>query len=300
MADTEKELLEQALSEPVEPPAEPQEAAAPEAAAPPPAEGQPRDPATGKFRPKAGEPPAVEAAPIAPETPAQPERREDHRIPLSEHLSEREKRQNAERERDDFRRQMDALNRRIAELSRPQPEPAAPPDPYADPSGFMQHGIRQAVDPIQERIDDVRDQFSRMFAEREHGAELVQEAMSEFERELASNPASRFEAQRIWRSPNPYGELVARHKSRKALAEIGTDPAAYRTKLQDDLLKDPAFLARAIEAAKATAVQPAANGSRPLNVSLPPSLNRTPGSGGLSPTAAPQSDKEIFEGLFPK
>lgn len=300
MADTDKELFEQALSDqPVETPAP--EAAAPEAAVEtPPSEGQPRDPSTGKFLPKAGDPPPVEAAaPAAPEPPAQPERREEHRIPLSEHLSEREKRQNAERERDDFRRQMEAMNRRLAELSRPQPEPVAPPDPYADPNGFMQHGIRQAVDPISERMDQMRDQFSRVMANRAFGAEVVSAARQALETEVATNPAARFEAQRMWQSDDPYGELVDWHKRKLALAEIGSDPSAYRTKLQDDLLKDPTFLARAIEAAKTQATQPA-NGTRPPNVSLPPSLNRTPGSGGQSLTAAPQTDAEIFAGLFPK
>lgn len=301
-----KELFEQAMNDqPVEPPAETDAPAASEpevTAAPEPEGSQPRDPETGKFLPKAAASAAEPAAEPKPEPtaepPAQPERREDHRIPLSEHLSEREKRQAAERRAEEAERRIADLSRRMDDLSRPKQEPAARPDPYADPDGFMQHGVREAVTPIQQQMEQMRDQFSRMLAVQQFGADAVKAAQDEMEREIAANPLARFEAQRIWQSESPYAELVTWHKRRVALKEVGDDPAAFEQRIREKLKSDPDFVKEVIASARQSA-QPQ-NGAPAPTVSLPQSLNRTTGNGGQAMPAAARSDAEIFKEMFPR
>jgi hypothetical protein len=297
-----KELFEHAMNDdpaPETPEAAPVEAE-PEAAA---TEGQPRD-EHGKFVPKAkaeGEAatpqtPAVEARPV--EQPKQkPVEQQDHRIPLSEHLSEREKRQAAERDRDELRRQADALTRQINELRQPKTEP---PDPYADPQAFRDYGVKEALSPFEKRLEDQRLGFSKLLAEEKHGAETVSTALAAIERELQTNPQARFEYQRIMASGHPYGELVAWNKRQAALKEVGEDPAAYRQRVLEEARKDPEFVKSIIEAARGQAQEPVNGGQRSPNVKLPPSLNRTTGSGGQSPVTGPKTDGEMFKELFPQ
>lgn len=300
-----KELFEQAMNDQPETPAVAEAPAAepsPAEAQPEPEGNQPRDPATGKFMPKAAAAeavtPAVEPKPEpAVEPPAQPERREDHRIPLSEHLSEREKRQAAERRAEDAERRIADLSRRMDELSKPKPEPAARPDLYADPDGFVQHGVREAMTPLEQRMEQMRDQFSRMLAVQQFGADAVKAAQDEMEREIAANPLARFEAQRLWQSESPYVELVTWHKRRNALKEVGDDPAAYEQRIREKLKSDPEFVKEVIAATRADLnAQP----NRSPNVTLPPSLNKTTGSGGQAINPTPKTDAEIFSELFPR
>ena len=50
--------------------------------------------------------------------------------------------------------------------------------------------------------------------------------------------------------------MVEMHRERATLREIGNDPAAYKERLAGDLLKDPTFLAKALEAgARASAAR---------------------------------------------
>lgn len=292
-----EELFNAAMSG--EPAKEPEPAPEPSPEPQPVAEGeeQPRDP-TGKFAKKTAEPaPSIEAQTEAQE---EPEPRQDHRIPLAEHLSVRERAQRAEQERDQERqnrealqRQFDAMQRQIEQLRKPQGEPV---DVWSDPQAF----INQQLDPIRSGQEAVLERISRAMAVDKFGQEAVSTAMTELERQMQMNPAARFEHQRIMASDHPYGELVAWHKRQAALKEVGDDPNAYKARILEEAKKDPAFVASIVEAARAQAQQPAANGTRsPTAVNLPPSLNRTTGSGGQAPSGAPKSDAEIFAGLFP-
>ncbi len=305
-----EELFEQTVNgtpEKEEPPAvEPEpkvEAEAPEPEAIVDGSGRKHDPATGKFVPKAkaeAEPGerAQEPEGTEPVQQAKPEPKEDHRIPLSEHLSEREKRQAAERRAEDLAREMQALNRRVEELSRPKPEPQPVPDMYADPNGFVQHGIRQAVTPIEQRMEAMRDQFSEMLAVQQYGQDAVTAAKAALEAEVAANPAMRFEVQKMWQAPMPYGEVVKWHKRQTVLKEVGEDPTAYRQRIIDEALKDPEVIQRVIAQAR-TEAAPQPGNRAPPNVKLPPSLNRT--TGAPAPVdAVARTDAELFEALVPQ
>jgi hypothetical protein len=309
MADTDEELFEQAFSEAEPKPEGTSEAPAEEPTEPEPEGEQPRD-EHGRFAPKAKEPEEpAEEQPSEPEPEAkaepakEPPPQQEHRVPLAEHLSEREKRQAAERERDEERRQresdrreLQALQRQIEELKKPKTEP---PDFYADPQAF----VRSQLDPVQQTVQQQQeamiDRFSRMMAVQQHGKDTVDAAYKALEDQVQANPAARFEAQRIWQSEHPYGELISWHKRQTALSEIGEDPAAYRQRLREELLKDPSFQAEVIAATKAAAQSPAAGQPRPQTTTrLPPSLNRATGQGGPAVTTEPQSESELFAEMF--
>jgi hypothetical protein len=114
---------------------------------------------------------------------------------------------------------------------------------------------------------------------------------------MATNPGARFEHQRIMASDHPYGELVAWHKRQSVLREIGEDPEAYKAKLRDELKNDPEFVKTVIATARQSA-QPGKGA--PQAIDLPPSLNRTTGSGGQVAPSAPQTEAEIFQELYPR
>lgn len=299
--DTEQEIFQEAIAP--EPP-EPAEGAKPAADPGPKPDGSGRlhDPASGKFVPKGsdGEKPADQLSrdkspdSLSPDLSPQPSGG-DHRVPLSEHLSERERRQTAERERDEARRSYEMLARRLDQLERPREQPKAP-DPWVDPSAHATFVARQQVDPLIQQQERQRDDFSRMLAEEKHGTAVVEAAFAALEMAVQRDPYMRLEASRIWNARHPYGALIDWHKNQLALKEIGGDPAAYKTKLRDELLKDPEFRKAVIEAIKAETTQPAQNGSRPRTVTqLPPSLNRVSSAAPVHPLGEEDvSDAELF------
>lgn len=264
----------------------------PEPEAPAEEQGQPRD-EHGKFASKqAVEPPAETPEPPA-EAQAQPEpRREDHRIPLTEHLAEREKRQAAERERDQERQRIAALERQIAELSRPKAQPAEEVDPWSDLPG----AIGKVEKTVQEQLAEMRLQTSIDFARFKHG-ELFDTALREAQAAAERDPTLN---QRIFASPNVGEAIVLWHKEQTALKEIGGDVTAYKQRVIDEALKDPEVIKRVIEGARASAQQPTNGQPRSPNVNLPPSLNRTTGSGGQALTPVARTDAEMFQELFPQ
>lgn len=146
---------------------------------------------------------------------AQPE--EPKHIPLTALLDEREKRQKAEKERDDMARAMQAF--RAAQ----QPQPDIATDPQAV---LAQLEARVRQETIVQKV-----QTSRFLAEKEYGADLVKEAHAFFD----ENPHL---SQALLNHPSPYHEAIAVYKRHKALQEIGPDPDAYEAKLREKLLAE--------------------------------------------------------------
>jgi hypothetical protein len=122
----------------------------------------------------------------------------------------------------------------VASLAPKQPQPT-PPDMFDDGAGFVQHHVQQAITPLQQAMIAQREQMSLMFANEKHGAEKVA-AATEALKALQSDRAQ-FESvyRQIMASPHPYGALVEWHGKHQLLAEIGSDPAAYRAKIEAEL-----------------------------------------------------------------
>lgn len=164
------------------------------------------------------EPEQVEAAPEEskgePEAAPPAEPKEDRHIPITALLDEREKRQAKEREAEELRRQ-------LAELQAAQkPKPDFFDNPEAHLTAVQQQAQQLA---IQTRLD-----ISRAVAEDKFGAETVAAAYAFFE----ANPAL---SQPLLKSPLPFVEAVKVYQRHKAMEEIGTDPEAYRARIEEEV-----------------------------------------------------------------
>lgn len=194
----------------VEPTAEPQakEAAEPEAK-PEATDTEPkgyRDPSTGRF------------------------------VPLKELTSEREKRQSAEKARDEEARlrkdaednwrrtqaQVEEIQRRLHASSQSQQQ-QQPPDPLLDPAGalaFQQEQFQQAL--LNQRLNT-----SEMFARTKHGDQIVDAAFQ------AAQQAGVL--QNFVRSRDCYGDMIRWHRHQQVLARVGEDPDAYEKTLEEKI-----------------------------------------------------------------
>jgi len=249
---------------------------------------QPRDDA-GRFASKQDSQP-VEPPPPAPEPPAEtqpaptpepapsqpsvaPVQPPPGYIPMAAVLDEREKRQGAQREAEEFRRKYEEATRK----------PPVPLDPIADPEAFDRS--------LNERIERVRwdaiTNASLVAATRHHGPEKVKAAEEWLQSELQQNPAL---WQTIQRQPDPYDFVVSQHQRTLRLQKIGDDdPEAWAQKW-----------AEANGYVKAGTPQPqsAVVTGHPPQSTLPrPSLASAPSAGSKSPNV-PVGPGEAFNAVF--
>lgn len=156
-------------------------------------------------------------------------------------------------------------------IPKPQePEKVERPDLFENPDGFMEHGVRQAVDPIKSEIGQLREFYSQRDAIRSHGADKVKAAFTALDQAAkAGDPDAVAAVARVKQSMDPYGDIVAWHQQKTVINEVGSDPQAFIQKKLDEALNDPAFLAKALEKAKGG--KPSAQGAETPTL---PSLNR--------------------------
>jgi len=243
--------------------------------------GPPRDEA-GRFAPKVADTPAqAEAAPAAPvpsadKPPAPVEAKQE---PPPGWIPAWRAREIA-----------DARAREVEARYAKQQPPAPRPDMWENPDGFVEHGVKQAIDPVQQRMDAIREHYSWKDAVREHGQETAVEARKWFyEAVHAGDPNVAPVLQKALASIDPFDDIVTAYKQHKTLATIGTDPDAWFNKeLERRKASDPEFAAKHL-----TPAQSAAQSDPPTNiVRLPPSLNRQPGSAAAD--AGSMNDKDLY------
>lgn len=232
----------------------------------------------------------------APDASPQAEAPQPHRVPLSELLDERERRQAAAREAEDLRRQHQELQRQLEELRQPKQQI----DPFADPEGYQRaidqriDGVRTSAD-LQRRVDIMNLSFD--MASETHG-DKFKTALEEFAK--AANPAAggdeRLRSEML-HSPNPARFVMQWHGRNVALREVGTDVEAYRARIENEtrerLRSDPEFRRQIVDELRAEA------GRRPP-VTMP-SLNR---ASSAAPLEAPQDedlgDGALFRSVMPR
>lgn len=189
----------------------------------------------------------------------------------------------AERAAADHERQLAEVRRQMAELQKPKQEPI---DPLADPQGY----VGQITQTFQQELRRVQLENNLQLAHVRHG-DVFPKAFEAFEKAGHSNPAW---AQSVVNGPNPGEAIVNWYKREEVLSKVGTDPNAWLEKQLEERLKDPAFLQKAVDAARAQA-NGQANGTRPNNVTqLPPSLSRVAGSGPDPAADDVTSDQSLF------
>jgi hypothetical protein len=205
------------------------------------------------------EPPTTDTSSPAPAaTPATQPAIPPGYIPLAAQLDEREKRQAAERERDE-------LKRRWEEIQRQQQQQQQPLDPL-DTEGFER--------ALNERFGDfewkTRTAISHSFAVKTHGADAVK-AAEEWLQQTHAIPLNVLKRQH-----DPYDFAVRAHKKELRDQELGDD-ADIATIIEKHAAKY-GFV-------KAPGQQPSNASAPPSTAALPPpSLASAPAAGGKAPT----------------
>lgn len=240
--------------------------------------GQPRDD-HGRYAPKANEPDAPVAETTAPEPVAQPEPKPetDAHVPSWRLREEREQRETLERRLNDERLEW---QRRFAEIQAnlPKQQPTPRPDLYENPDAFVEHGVRQVVDPVRGDIAKLRESYSRKWAVKEYGKERVEAAYNALGQGLAQrDPDASATYARAMQSDDPYEDIVAWHQQRTVHTKVGPDPEAWakNTWLAENL-KNPAFQAELLQQIQGSTQS--APQTRNV-IQLPKSLNKATGSG---------------------
>lgn len=217
------------------------------------------------------------AEPARPSEPPQPGQEPVVRhVPLRELLDERERRQAAERRAEDRDRVLRDL---LAKQQQGEQQPAI----WDDPDRYVDRRLDQRVAPVMDRLTQTVLALSERQARKEHG-NVVDKALDAMNAAYhGGDPEAQAAYSRIMNSPDPYGDLVVWHKR----TEVIRDPNAYRQRTADELLKDPAFLQRAIEAHRAAASTNPVT-SRPNAAASLPSVSR------VGTPAPPEDDVETF------
>lgn len=245
---------------------------------------QPRD-EQGRFAPKPAEAaqdqvtqPAPEPA-IEPATPTQEPQPQTQGIPPWRLKEEADARRAVEAELAEMRRE-------LVQLRQPK-QPEKVPDLYEDPGAFVDHGVRQQIDPVKSEIANLREYYSRKDAIREHGAEKVKAAYDALGQGIRSNdPEAAMVYQRAMQSPDPFGDIMSWHQKQTLFSQVGSDPNAWLEKQLEERLKDPTYQAKLLERIRGNVQQ---QPNRPSVTQLPPSLNKVT-------SAAPPGDAGDDEG----
>jgi hypothetical protein len=183
--------------------------------------------------------------------------------------------------------------RQYLELQRqaqPRPEPQPPPDLFENPNGFVDHNVRQLVDPMKAELQQMREEFSRIRAEDKHGPEKVRAAYDWIAQGIAQRDPEVVSAyNRAMQSRHPFGDIVAAHQQRTVYQTIGDDPNVWFEKeLERRMSSDPQFAAKVQQSRQASG-QPQGSITK-----LPPSLRNTPAARGAVEDDNDMSDAALF------
>lgn len=199
----------------------------------------------------------------------------------------------------------------LAGLNRPAPQPVKPqekakaPDMFSDPEGYqawVDANMEARLQTITQQQHERLLNASLADAHEQHGKQF-EDAYNELTRN-PNDPVIRLAAQRIMGAPNPGRELMKWHGQQRTLAEVGSDPAAFRTKIETEarakFLQDPEVRKQIFEDMRKEAAGNGNNNTRSIT-RLPKSLNGA--AGGKSPQFSsaqeyPSTDHEIAAGLF--
>ncbi len=189
-----------------------------------------------------------------------------------------------------MRQQMQAMERQLAQLQAPKPEPA---NWFENPDA----ALRQSLDPFQSQFQDLASRLTLRASRAEnvatHGREQVAEMEQAIETAMrAGHPEMPLLAHRMRQSEDPVGEAMQWFQQARIQHETGGDLNAYRQKVLDEAMKDPAFQAKVMEAARSQTGS-APSGSAP-KVQLPPSLNKVAAARGATDESGDMSDASLY------
>lgn len=142
----------------------------------------------------------------------------------------------------DFRKQLSETNaaweRRMAQLVEAvKPKQEQPkPDFFENPEAATRAAAQDYVDP---RLNDITQTLmanAQLVAGMKYGDEKVTEAEQAFIDAMQSRKLDPADYQRVISSPNRYAAAVQWHQRQQAQAEIGDDPAAFKAKVEAEIL----------------------------------------------------------------
>lgn len=118
------------------------------------------------------------------------------------------------------------LRRELRELKalQSQPEEKPAPDVFEDPEGYQKH-MSEALGDATRRM---KLETSRFMAEREFGKETVEAAFEYFNQHPEQSAA-------LLQHASPFHAAVEQFNAHRVASEIGSDPAAYKAKLEAEL-----------------------------------------------------------------
>jgi hypothetical protein len=132
-----------------------------------------------------------------------------------------------------------AWERRIAalmEAQKPKAEPQAVPDWFENPEAATQHAVQRSTSPQFENLTKALFAQAEMLAGIKYGDDKVSAADKAFSDAVAAGTIDPADRQKVLTSPNIYAAAVQWHQRQLAQAEIGDDPAAFRAKLEAEIL----------------------------------------------------------------
>jgi hypothetical protein len=229
----------------------------------------------------------------SPSEPRGPERVPSHRL-----REETARREAAESEARAVKAERDSLNARLTALERGAPRQEAPPPPakpdiFADPEGYERYVIAQANRAAENRFLEA----SLADAQEQHGEKFTA-AYKDLTALNPADPAHRALVQRIISAPNPGRAVMKWHGEQALLREIGSDPAAYRQKVADQIMQDPDFRKQILDGMRGEANR-GDGGRQRTTIRIPRSLSEAGGRGGNprmgNPDATDNSDASVFE-----
>jgi hypothetical protein len=171
-------------------------------------------------------------------------------VPRGALEAEREKRRKYTDEVADVRKALADVQRQNAEMAQallrqqqPQPQPQPPPEfdwdnPHQTIDQRVEQRITQERQIIAAEFQRQREELQSNIAISHHGEDVVKAAYQALAEARDSDPNWGQDYTRIMRSPNQYEAMVAWHKQRSALKEVGSDLEAYKARIRAEYLEE--------------------------------------------------------------
>lgn len=133
-----------------------------------------------------------------------------------------------------------AWERRIAQLvqaNQPKQEAQPVPDWFENPTEATRHHVTEQVSPVFEQFSQQLLAIAKDNAIGRFTEEKVDAAEKAFVSAMQNRQLDPADYQKVVSSPNRYAAAVQWHSRQLAQAEIGDDPAAYKAKLESEILE---------------------------------------------------------------
>jgi hypothetical protein len=208
--------------------------------------------------------------------------KEDHRVPLTELLNEREKRQRVEAEYQSNQQQWEQWRQQY-EAAQAQQNPTEAPDIFENPeyyqnmaanlpayinNALQQQGQQHQQQMAMQRMEVMGEMSLRAAYQQE--PETYDTAWGELQDRMQRGDQTWRQA--MLQSQDPGRALIDLYKQDQAV-KIGSDPDAYRQKIIEELRANPEMMAEALGATEG------GPNVQPSRVNIPQSLTKAGGSG---------------------